>query len=106
MRKIQEVLRLHFEHQRSKSEIARIIGASPTTVSDYLARATLAGLRYPLPEGLTEWALERALFPPSEPSSVQRPMPNWQQVHDELHRKGVTLELLWQEYKAEQPDGF
>lgn len=106
MRKIHEVLRLHFELQRSKREIARIIGASPTTVSDYLARAKLAGLRYPLPEGLTESALEQALFPSPEPSSVQRPMPNWQSVHNELRRKGVTLELLWQEYKAEQPDGF
>lgn len=106
MRKIHEVLRLHFEHDRSKREIARIIGASPTTVSDYLARAKLAGLRYPLPEGLDEGALERLLFPPSEPSSVQRPAPDWQRVHNELRRKGVTLELLWQEYKAEQADGF
>jgi len=44
MRKIHEFLRLHFEHGRSTREIARTIGASPTTVSDYLARARLAGL--------------------------------------------------------------
>jgi DNA-binding transcriptional regulator LsrR (DeoR family) len=34
MRKIHEVLRLHFEHGRSKREIARIINVSPTTVSE------------------------------------------------------------------------
>lgn len=106
MRKIHEVLRLYFEHDRSKREIARIIGASPSTVSDYLARAKLAGLSYPLPEGLDESALERMLFPPGAPSSVQRPAPDWQRVHNELRRKGVTLELLWQEYKAEQAEGF
>lgn len=106
MRKIHEVLRLHFEHGRSKREIARIIKVSPTTVSDYLARAKLAGLAYPLPAALDDAALERALFPPSEPSSVQRAEPAWQKVHQELRRKGVTLELLWQEYKAEQTDGF
>ena len=43
MRKIIEVLRLYFEHSRSKREIARIIGASPTTVTDYLSRAKVAG---------------------------------------------------------------
>jgi IS30 family transposase len=41
-RKIHEVLRLHFEHGRSKREIARIINVSPSTVSDYVARAKLA----------------------------------------------------------------
>ena len=106
MRKIHEVLRLHFEHGRSKREIARIIKVSPTTVSDYLARATLAGLSFPLPLEVDDAALERRLFPPSEPSSVQRPAPAWETVHKELRRKGVTLELLWQEYKAEQTDGF
>ena len=106
MRKIHEVLRLHFEHGRSKREIARIINVSPTTVSDYIARAKLAGLIYPLPPEVDDAVLERHLFPPSEPSSVQRPAPAWPTVHNELRRKGVTLELLWQEYKAEQPEGF
>lgn len=106
MRKITEVLRLYFEHSRSKREIARIIGASPSTVTDYLSRAKLAGLSYPLPLGMDEAALERQLFPPSEPSAVQRPAPDWAAVHSGLRRKGVTLDLLWQEYKAEQTDGF
>ncbi len=106
MRKIYEVLRLHFEHGCSKREIARIIQVSPTTVSDYLARAKLAGLTFPLPADLDEAGLERTLFPPSEPSSVQRAEPDWPKVHQELRRKGVTLELLWQEYKAEQADGY
>lgn len=106
MRKIHEVLRLHFEQGRSKREIARVINVSPTTVSDYLARAKLAGLSYPLPPEVDDAALERRLFPPSDPSSVRRPAPAWANVHQELRRKGVTLELLWQEYKAEQADGF
>jgi len=106
MRKITEVLRLYFEHSRSKREIARIIGVSPTTVTDYLSRAKLAGLSYPLPADMDEVALERRLFPPNEPSVVQRPAPDWAQVHAGLRRKGVTLDLLWQEYKAEQTDGF
>ena len=96
MRKIHEVLRLHFEHGRSKREIARIINVSPSTVSDYVARAKLAGLSQPLPPNCDDTVLERLLFPPSEPSSVQRPAPAWPTGHKELRRKGVTLELLWQ----------
>jgi transposase len=106
MRKIIEVLRLYFEHNCSKREIARIIGASPTTVTDYLSRAKVAGLSYPLPAELDESAVNLLLFPPSEHSAVQRPPPDWAAVHAGLRGKGVTLDLLWQEYKAEQSDGF
>jgi len=106
MRKITEVFRLYFEHSRSKREIARIIGVSPSTVADYLYRAKQAGLSHPLPPDMDDATLERRLFPPSEPSTVQRPAPDWAVVHAALRRKGVTLDLLWQEYKAEQTDGF
>ena len=106
MRKIREVLRLHFEQGGSKREIARIINVSPSTVSDYVARAELAELSPPFPPGCDDAVLERLLFPPSEPSSVQRPAPVWPTVHKELRRNGVTLELLRQEYKGEQPEGF
>ena len=96
----------HFEHGRSKREIAGIINASPSTVSEYVARAKLAGLTSPLPADCNDAALEQLLSPPSEPSSVRRPAQAWLTVHDELRRKGVTLELLWQEHKAEQPGGY
>jgi len=105
MRKNHEVFRLHFELSRSKREIARIINALPSTVSDYATRAKLPGLSSPLPPECDDAELEPLLFP-SEPSSVQRPAPDWSSVHNELRRKGVTLELLWQEYKAEQRESF
>ena len=54
---------------------------------------------------MREQALEALLFPPAAPSRVERPLPAWSHVHAELRRKGVTLALLWQEYKTEQPDG-
>lgn len=106
MRKITEVLRLHHECGRTQREISRAIGASPTTVGEYLRRATAAGLSYPLPEGLDESAIELRLFPPPMPADVVRAEPDWPQVHQELRKKSVTLELLWQEYKAAHPDGY
>ncbi len=106
MRKITETLRLHFECNRSNREISRAVGTSPTTIGDYLRRAKVAGLSYPLPEGLDEAALESRLFPPVVPADVVRTEPDFVLAHREMRRKSVTLELLWQEYKAANPDGY
>lgn len=106
MRKIEEVLRLHHEGGRSNREIAQAVRASPTTVSEYLRRARLAGMAWPLPEGLSEPALEAALFPVPVHATVKRPEPDWSAVHREMGRKGVTLDLLWQEYREQHPDGY
>ena len=106
MRKIEEVLRLHYAGNRSNREIAQAVRVSPTTVADYLRRARQAGLSWPLAENLTERAVEAALFPPTAASRVQRPEPDWAAVHRQLGRSGVTLELLWQEYRERHPDGY
>jgi len=55
---------------------------------------------------MTEAALEARLFPPLPASGVKRPEPDWAIVHRELGRKGVTLDLLWQEYREQHPDGY
>lgn len=106
MRKIEEVLRLYQAGGRSLREIARAVRVSPTTVADYLRRARLAGLTWPLAEGLTERAVDLALFPPPAASRIQRPEPDWAAVHRQLGRSGVTLDLLWQEYREQHPDGY
>jgi hypothetical protein len=77
-----------------------------TTVSDYLRRATAADLKWPLPGGLEDAGLAVLLYPPAAPSVVTRPVPDWQRVHTELRRKGVTLQLLWVEYREAHPDGY
>jgi transposase len=106
MRKIHLVLRLFFEARLSMRAIARSIQASPATVGDYIRRAKAAGLTWPLPDELDERRLEARLFPNKSASKSTVPLPDWAQVHTELRRKGVTLSLLWQEYKAAHPDGL
>ena len=106
MRKITEALRLHFEHNRTNREIAQAIGVSPTTIGMYLRRAREAGIGYPLPEGVDDASIETRLFPPAVPVNVIRLTPDWVNVHQEMRKKSVTLDLLWQEYKAEHPDGY
>jgi hypothetical protein len=46
------------------------------------------------------------LFPPAVPAGTARPLPEWSEIARELKRKGVTLLLLWLEYKAAHPDGY
>jgi transposase len=75
-------------------------------VNDYLGRAASAGLRWPLPGDLDDAGLEALLYPPVVASVVTRPVPDWQRVHTELLRKGVTLQLLWVEYREAHPDGY
>ncbi len=106
MRKIQEVLRLAHEAGLGIRAISRCINASPSTVGDYLRRAKVAGLSWPLPDGLDAAALERQLFRPPKPKGSVGSLPKWEDVHQELKRKGVTLALLWEEYKATNPDGL
>ncbi len=107
MRKIRHVLRLAWEAGLPRRQIARSLNLSPTTVGEYLQRAQAAGLSWPLPEVLDDSELETRLFSKPAPlPRASRPLPQWPHVHRELKRKGVTLWLLWQGYKAVHPDGL
>ena len=107
MRKSREALRLHFVAAMSIRAIARSLNSSPSTVREYLRRAEAAGLDWSGIELLDEAALERRLFPaPGVAAEPQRPLPDWAHIHQELRQKGVTLALLWQEYKAVHPEGL
>ncbi|UWQ27788.1 IS21 family transposase [Leisingera sp. M523] len=106
MRKIKEVLRLRADGL-SLRQVARSLSLGRATVSDYLRRAEIAKLTWPLPEELSDTELEARLFPPlAGQASRQIPLPDWAYVHAELRRKGVTLALLWQEYREVHPDGY
>jgi len=107
MRKIKEVLRLHFEHQQSARQIARSCDIARSTVKEYLHRAQQAALPWPLPAEMDDATLENRLFPPVPLISPEkRQMPPMEYLHQERKRKGVTLQLLWHEYKQANPDGY
>jgi transposase len=60
-----------------------------------------------VPEGLDDGELERRLFtPPTFEAAPGKPLPDWSYVHRELKRRGVTLLLLWEEYRSEHADGY
>ena len=107
MKKIKEVLRLKYEVGLSNRAIAGACKISNSTVGDYLRRAANAGLRWPLGE-LGDDELDRKLFPEDQPiqSEPEYPIPDWAKINTDKRQKGVTLRLLWQEYKEQYPNGY
>ena len=107
MRQIREVLRQKWGLGLSNRRISDSCRVSRPTVAEYLRRAKAAGLSWPLSSELDDAELERKLFPP--PPSIpakECAVPDWSVVHEESKRKGVTMALLWDEYKAANPTGF
>ena len=107
MRKIREILRLVIGEGLSRRQVAAATGSPYSTIADHLSRAQRAGLSWPLPEGMDDAELEARLFAKAEaPPAASRPLPDWAEVHRELRRKGVTLQLLWMEYRERHRDGY
>lgn len=108
MRRIRQILQLHFGAQASARVIARELGVGRSTVQGYLARATAADLGWPLPVELTDQLLEERLFPPASLKlGVRRyAEPDWASLVREMKRSGVNLMILWEEYQAIHPEGY
>lgn len=105
MRQINEILRLKYQSQLSVREIARSCGLPTSTVGDYLKRAEAAKLPWPLPDDLTQEQLHAQLLGAASTPTAKE-LPDWLVLRQELRRKGVTLHLLWQEYRRTHPDGY
>ena len=105
MRKIREVLRLKYEAGLSDRQIALAVGSARSTVQECFSRCRLAGVVWPLPADLSEETLQATLYDRTVPLKREVSMPDFALVHRELGRHGVTRLLLWQEFKAQHPDG-
>lgn len=107
VRDIRTILRLTHEQGLSVREISERLKISKTTVSTYLLRSREAGLTWPLaPDHDDDAALKRLLFGRTGRPPRDRSEPDFALIARELKRKGVTLALLWQEYRAAHPDGY
>ena len=108
MRRIRQVLKLHFGAGASARVIARELGVGHSTVQDYLTRAAAAGIAGRCRAELTDEALEQLLFPDAELQAGARRHrePDWAALVREMKRPGVTLLILWEEYRAVHPRGL
>jgi transposase len=108
MRKTKEILRQKWVLGSSHRVIGKSVGVSPGAVSGVVHRAAAAGLAAWVDvEPLGEDELEARLFPSAiVPMSTRAAEPDCEWIHRERRRKGVTLELLHQEFLEEQPSGL
>ena len=107
MRTIKEVLRLKWEKKFSNKQIAQSCNIARSTVREYLDRARSSGLSWPLTPDLDDGSLEALLFPSALTAPPgKRGLPEMEYIRKELTRRGVTLYLLWLEYRAANPDGY
>lgn len=107
MRKVKEVLRLKYDCHLKDRQIARSCGIARSTVADYVARAAAAGITWPVPDNLTDSALDSMLFASSVlPAASTRPLPDFETIYNELRdykNLNLTLTQLWTEYKEDYP---
>ena len=104
MDKAKEILRLHHELNLSQRKISAATGCSLGVVSNVLKKANEAGIAYPIQ--MTSKELGSLLYPPASPTVDERPEPDLEYIHKEMQLKGVTLTLLWEEYKEQNPAGL
>ena len=107
MRQLRHLLRLHHDGVSAR-EIGRRLGVARSTIQDNLKRATTAGLKWPLADDVTDEALETRLFGRAGVTQGQRRRaePDWSALARELKRPGVTMTILWEEYREVHPGGY
>ena len=106
MRKVREILRLHYESRLSQRQVSASTGVSKGTVSEYLRRAKVAGLTWEHARTMDDAAVESRLFRLVGQSEPPRRVPiDFSWAHRELRRTGVTLQQLWIEYREAAATG-
>lgn len=108
MHKVKEALGLH-SLGLSQRQIAQSCAVGQATVSEYLKAAAAAGLKWPDVADWDEGRFAAGLTPPRENSAPrkQSPEPDYAAIRQELQtKKHVTLQLLWEEYRDQYPDGY
>ncbi|WP_158745670.1 IS21 family transposase [Acidisphaera sp. L21] len=108
MRRIKQLLTMHFGAGASARRIAHEIGVAPSTVREYLGRAAAAGISWPLATDVTDESLMAQMFVNAGVRAGARfhAEPDWSALVGELKRPGVNLLVLWEEYRAVHPAGY
>lgn len=105
MRKIREVLRLRWQAGLSYRQIHRSTKVSLGKIKQLLSQAEVHGLSWPLPDEMSEQQLAQLFYPGSDShSSTRFQVPDWAAMHQELKKKFVSKQLLWEEYTQRYPN--
>lgn len=108
MRKVRELLRLHFTQGQSARQGAKIVGIGKTSASEYISGFKNSGLDYSCVEKLSDTDLLQAINAKKESENTRYKALSGQFTYfeKELKRTGVTLQLLWQEYQSTHAESY
>ena len=98
IRKMKEILRLYFDAKLSMHKIAKSLSVSSSVVHKYIKQAKALGIEWPLPDRITNDEELLTLLGSTQNSLENEESIDYQTIHKEFKRKGVTLQLLWEEY--------
>ena len=108
--KIKEVIRYGVTTELSERAIGRALKVSRTAVTKYLLECFRgSGLTWEQAQELPDSDLLAVLEgsrPPRTSARYERLAERFPMMVKELRRKGVTLQLLWEEYLRAHPDGY
>jgi len=108
MRKVKEILRMRYIAALSYRQISAATATPIGSVSNYCQRFEILPHTIEAVLDMDESDIESLLFPERKKvvKGQQRPLPNLEYIHRQIHKKGVTFLLLWQEYKEANPQGY
>ncbi len=105
MRQIRELLRLRHEAGLSIRQINASTKVSVGKIQSILKKAEELNIQWPLPNDMDDRALAQRFYPDADPRvSKNFHQPDWSVVHQELKKKGLTRQLLWEEYTEQHPN--
>jgi hypothetical protein len=105
MRNIRDILRLRLASGLTIRQIKASTKVSVGTIQKLLSRADELGLCWPLPDDLDDNQLAQLFYPGADTRvSPRHQMPDWEKVHQELKRKGMAKQLLWEEHAEQHPN--
>jgi Transposase and inactivated derivatives len=108
MRNIRQIFELHFDANLSARKIGRVLKFSKTTVATYLELFANKGLQWAKVRSLPDEELAALLFPvkPGLSERLTRLYAHFEHDSHELCKKGMTRELLWEEYCATETEAY
>ena len=105
MRKIKKVIELYCNTSLSNRDIERASQLPSSTVNDYIKRFKGSTLTFSELSDLNESEVYQKLF--SEPVKPRgKTKPDFAKINQELRKKNITRQLLWEEYKEQLPEGM
>lgn len=107
VKKSKEIIRLHIQAELSRRQIALAMNVSRPVVSRTISRWEESGLVWDDLENTRDSDFHQSLYPRSKPpGKAEQLIELFPHFTRELKQTGVTLQLLWEEYIRENPDGL